>query len=58
LAQTARALTAAARARTESRGCHHRAEYSGAAPDQARSSVVRLAAGRQSVLMDALAAVG
>ena len=32
----------AALARTESRGCHHRAEYSGAAPDQARSSVVRL----------------
>jgi L-aspartate oxidase len=58
LALTARAVTAAALARTESRGCHHRAEYSGAAPDQARSSVVRLTAGQQSVLVDALAAVG
>ncbi|MGB9226895.1 L-aspartate oxidase [Mycobacterium sp.] len=58
LALTARAVTAAALARTESRGCHHRAEYSGAAPGEVRSSVVRLTAGQQSVLVDALAAVG
>jgi L-aspartate oxidase len=58
LALAARAVTAAARARTESRGCHHRAEYADAVPDQARSSVVRLAADQQSVLVEALAAVG
>jgi L-aspartate oxidase len=43
LTVTARAVAAAALARDESRGCHHRAEYPDAAPEQARSIVVRLA---------------
>jgi L-aspartate oxidase len=43
LSLTARAVAAAALARDESRGCHHRAEYPDAAPEQARSVVVRLA---------------
>jgi L-aspartate oxidase len=42
LTATARAVAAAALARDESRGCHHRAEYPGAAVAQARSIVVRL----------------
>ena len=54
----ARAVTAAALARNESRGCHHRAEYPDAAPEQARSSVLRLADDQNSVLVEALAAVG
>ncbi len=58
LALAARAVTAAALARTESRGCHHRAEYPDAAPEQARSSVLRLADDKSSVLVGALAAVG
>ena len=58
LALTARAVTAAALARNESRGCHHRAEYPDAAPEQARSSVLRLADDHNSVLVEALAAVG
>jgi L-aspartate oxidase len=58
LALTARAVAAAALARNESRGCHHRAEYSDAAPEQARSSVVRLADDQNTVLVEALAAVG
>ncbi len=58
LALTARAVTAAAMARNESRGCHHRAEYSDAAPEQARSSVVRLADDQNAVLVEVLAAVG
>jgi len=45
-------------ARNESRGCHHRAEYSDAAPEQARSTVVRLADDQNTVLVKALAAVG
>jgi L-aspartate oxidase len=57
LAITARAVTAAALARNESRGCHHRAEYPDTAPEQARSSVLRLADDRNSVLVEALAAV-
>lgn len=43
LTLTARAVAAAALAREESRGCHHRAEYPDADPAQARSIVVRLA---------------
>ncbi len=58
LAMAARALTAAALARNETRGCHHCAEYPDAAPEQARSNVLRLADDRSSVLVEALAAVG
>ena len=58
LALAARAVTVAALARTESRGCHHRAEDADAAPEQARSSVLRLADDQNSVLVEALAAVG
>ncbi len=58
LAVTARAAAAAALARTESRGCHHRAEYPDAAPEQARSSVLRLGEDHQTVVVQALAAVG
>ncbi len=58
LALAARAVTAGALARTESRGCHHRAEYADAAPEQARSSVLRLADDQNSVLVEALTAVG
>lgn len=58
LTLTARAVTAAALARNESRGCHHRAEYPDAAVDQGRSSVLRLAEDGNSVLVQALAAVG
>jgi len=43
LTATARAVAAAALARDESRGCHHRAEYPEATVTAARSSVVRLA---------------
>ena len=58
LTLAARAVTAAALARNESRGCHHRAEYPDAAPEHARSSVLRLADDQNSVLVEALAAVG
>jgi L-aspartate oxidase len=58
LTMTARAVTAAALARTESRGCHHRAEYADTAPEQARSSVLRAADDQTSVLVESLAAVG
>ena len=44
LTVTARALAAAALARAESRGCHHRAEYPDAAGTPASSLIVRLAA--------------
>ena len=62
LALTARAVTAAALARNESRGCHHRAEYSGAVPEEARSIVVRLMENRNTddpnaMRAEALAAV-
>ena len=47
LTLTACAVAAAASARNESRGCHHRAEYPDAAPEQGRSIVVRLADDRR-----------
>lgn len=58
LAVAARVVTAAALARTESRGCHHRAEYPDAAPEQARSILVRLADDHHPAGVPALAAVG
>lgn len=58
LAVAARAVAAAALARNESRGCHHRAEYADAAPELARSSMLRLAENQNSVRVEALAAVG
>jgi len=57
LTLTARAVAAAALARNESRGCHHRAEYPDAAPDQGRSIVVRLSDDRDAVCAQALAEV-
>lgn len=54
LTLTARAVAAAALARDESRGCHHRAEFPDTAPEQARSIVVRL---DDTVCAEALAAV-
>jgi L-aspartate oxidase len=57
LTLTARALAAAALARDESRGCHHRAEYPDSTVEQARSSVVRLADDENTVRVEALAAV-
>lgn len=57
LAVAARAVTAAALARTESRGCHHREEHPRTAAEQARSNVLRLADDQSSVLVEALAAV-
>ncbi|MDM3897749.1 L-aspartate oxidase, partial [Mycobacterium intracellulare] len=57
LAVTARAVTAAALARTETRGCHHREEHPQTVAEQARSNVLRLADDQNSVLVEALAAV-
>jgi L-aspartate oxidase len=42
LTLAARVVTGAALSRTESRGCHHRAEYFDVDPGQARSTTVRL----------------
>jgi L-aspartate oxidase len=56
LTVTARAVAAAAVARDESRGCHHRAEYRDAAPAPARSIVVRPADDDNAVCVETLAA--
>jgi L-aspartate oxidase len=56
LTVTASAVAAAALARNESRGCHHRAEYSDATIAPARSIVLQLA-DDDSAQIDALAAV-
>jgi L-aspartate oxidase len=58
LTLAARTVTAAALARTESRGCHHRAEYPSTATEQGRSALVRLAADFSSVEVATLVAVG
>ena len=58
LALTARAVTAAALARNESRGCHHRADYPDAVPEEARGIVVRLADDQNAMRAEAPAAVG
>ena len=55
LTLVARVVAGTALARTESRGCHHRAEYSATDPDQARSTTVRLHGG--AVVVEAPAAV-
>jgi L-aspartate oxidase len=56
LTVSARAVAAAALARDESRGCHHRAEYPDATLAEARSIVVRLG-DEDSAQVDALVAV-
>jgi len=58
LTLAARTVTAAALARTESRGCHHRAEYPSADTEQGRSALVRLDPDGSSVRVETLAAVG
>ena len=58
LTLTARAVAAAALARNESRGCHHRAEHPQSAPEHARSSLLRLTEDHSAVLVETLAAVG
>ncbi|CFB90115.1 L-aspartate oxidase nadB [Mycobacterium tuberculosis] len=57
LTLVAQSVTAAALARTESRGCHHRAEYPCTVPEQARSIVVRGADDANAVCVQALVAV-
>jgi L-aspartate oxidase len=49
LTAVAAALAAAALARTESRGCHHRADHPEPDDGQARSTVVRMAQGRAAL---------
>ncbi|QNI06834.1 L-aspartate oxidase [Mycobacterium kubicae] len=55
LTMAARTVAVAALARTESRGCHHRAEHPSECPGQARSILVRRAA--DQVCVQTLAAV-
>lgn len=55
LTLTARVVAAAALARTESRGCHHRAEHPDTDPGQARGTVVRLTDDRVRVEVPAAA---
>lgn len=57
LTLVAQSVTAAALARTESRGCHHRAEYPCTVPEPARSIVVRGADDANAVCVQALVAV-
>jgi L-aspartate oxidase len=57
LTLTARAVAAAALARNESRGCHHRAEHPNTDPAQARSTVVRLAGVDDAVRVEVPTAV-
>jgi L-aspartate oxidase len=56
LTVTARAVAAAALAREESRGCHHRTEYPDAATTSARSIVVRLADDDSAQVVEPVAA--
>jgi L-aspartate oxidase len=57
LTVTASALAAAALARDESRGCHHRADYPDVCSDQPGSSVIRLALADNLVHVEEPAAV-
>jgi L-aspartate oxidase len=57
LTLTAHAVTAGALARTESRGCHHRADYPDTDPAQARSITLRAADDPNRVGVQAPAAV-
>jgi L-aspartate oxidase len=57
LTLAARVTAAAALARNESRGCHHRVEYANADPGQARSTVIRLTDSDDQLRVEAPAAV-
>ncbi|EJZ08032.1 L-aspartate oxidase, partial [Mycolicibacterium fortuitum subsp. fortuitum DSM 46621 = ATCC 6841 = JCM 6387] len=46
---TARAIAAAALARTESRGCHHRSDHPDTDPAQEHSVTIRAIAGRPAL---------